>query len=173
MQTGIKLSELCRYWYKVHFQTDLVKISFTGKQIRQVQRSKWAELCPQRKLVFPFQFHFKEIWQLSLWTNFNSTIFFVQVSPCQLFHSKRNLEQSVRCPLSWELHQLNEHWCRALKLRAYSLCKSEQRILNKYNLAVFSKCKLAIHPSSHFPCSPVFTENENPSEIQPVETSAG
>lgn len=159
MQIGIKLSELRLYSYKLRFQIDLVKISFTGKQIRQVQHTKWAELCPQRKLVFPFQFHFKEIWQLSLWTNFNSTISFVQVSPCQLFHSSRNLQQSVCCPLSWELHQLNEHWYSAVKLRAYSLCESEQCTLNKYNFSIFYKDKLAIHPSSHFPCSPVFTEN--------------
>lgn len=130
MQTGIKFSELCLYRYKLHFQIDLVKISFIRKQIRQVQHTKWAELWPQRKLVFPFQFHFQEIWQLSLWTNFNSTISFVQVSPCQLFHSSRNLEQNVCCPLSWELHQLNEHWYSAVKLRAYSLCESEQCTLS-------------------------------------------
>lgn len=73
----IKPYDTYLHWYKLFFQIFVVKISFSEKKIRQVQHTKWDELCPQRKLVFPFQFHFKEIWQVWLWTNFNSTISFV------------------------------------------------------------------------------------------------
>lgn len=73
----IKHYDTYLHQHKLFFQIFLVKISFSEKKIRQVQHTKWDELCPQRKLVFPFQFHFKEIWQVWLWTNFNSTISFV------------------------------------------------------------------------------------------------